>query len=104
MIGAVLGAAALSLGTVHATTSGALLCSIAGRWYASYATVETVANVLTAIAFASRSCAPRRRAATNGWIVASFAIAARAHSLRALFPMYLNFGKMARCCRFPSFR
>ncbi len=95
MIGAVLGAAALSLGTVHAYDFWRVTyAALPAGWYSHlYATVETVANVLTAIAFAVAFVrtrgAERQR---TGWIVASFAIAGAGRILSEhFFPMYLNF-------------
>jgi hypothetical protein len=95
VIGAVMGVAALALGILHAydfwrVTYAALP---AETYRLTYSRVETLAYVLTAVAFIAAfvraTGAERQR---TGWIIASFAIAGAGRVLSDRFyPAYLNF-------------
>jgi hypothetical protein len=95
IIGAVMGVAALALGTLHAYEFWRITYAAlpAEAYQIIYSRAETIANVLTAVAFAvaflRTKGAERQR---TGWIIVSFAIAGAGRVLSEhLFPAHLNF-------------
>ena len=94
-IGAILGVVAVGFGTVHAYDFYRLTyAALPAEFYRIlYARAETVANVLTVLAFAyafARTRGAERQ--RTGWIVAAFAIAGGGRFLSEhFFPAYLNF-------------